>query len=79
AQTGLRVSCCQSAVAGIPWGMGEIAFEANNEPARNVLTMLIAAAAPGESNRAFWLQRCDPLPSTWCFINLTYAKVGSFR
>jgi len=79
AQTGLRVSCCQSAVAGIPWGMAEVAFEANNEPARNVLTRLIAAAAPGQSDRVYWLQRCDPLPSTWCFINLAYANVESFR
>ena len=60
--------------------MAEIAFEANNfeannfetndEPARSVLMRLIAAASPGQSGRAYWLQRCDPLPSTWCFINL---------
>ncbi|MCZ2157115.1 MAG: hypothetical protein LC114_25005 [Bryobacterales bacterium] len=74
AQTGLRVSCCQGAVAGIPWGMAEITFEANNEPARGVLTRLIAAASPGQSERAYWLQRCDPLPSGWCFINLAYAN-----
>ncbi len=59
--------------------MAEVAFEANNEPARNVLMRLIAAALPGQSDRAFWLQRCDPLPSTWCFINLAFANVGSFR
>jgi hypothetical protein len=28
AQTGLRVSCCQAFVAGIPWGRTEMAFEA---------------------------------------------------
>jgi hypothetical protein len=27
------------------------------------LTRLIAAATPGQSVRAYWLQRCDPLPS----------------
>ena len=74
AQTGLRVSCCQGAVAGVPWGMAEIAFEANNEPARSVLRRLIEAASPGQSQRAYWLQRCDPLPSDWCFINLAYAN-----
>jgi hypothetical protein len=79
AQTGLRVNCCQGAVAGIPWGMAEVAFESNSEPARNVLMRLISAAARGRSDRVFWLQRCDPLPSTSCFINLAYANLGSFR
>jgi hypothetical protein len=59
--------------------MAEAAFEANNEPARNVLMLLIAAAAPGRSDRAFRLQRCDPLPSTSCFISLAYASVRSLR
>jgi hypothetical protein len=59
--------------------MPEVAFEANNEPARSVLMRLIAAAAPGRSDRAFWLQRCDPLPSTSCFINQANANEGSFR
>ena len=72
AQTGLRVSCCQGAVAGIPWGMGEITFQADQEPARSVLTRLIAAATPDQSVRTHWLQRCDPMPSAWCFINLAY-------
>jgi len=79
AQTGLRVNCCQGGVAGIPWGMAEVAFEADNEPGRNVLVRLIAAAAPVRSDRAFWLQRCDPLPSTWCFINLADAKAAKVR
>ncbi|PYT31612.1 MAG: hypothetical protein DMG57_04540 [Acidobacteria bacterium] len=39
-QTGLQVFCCQSVVAGIPWGMETISFEANNEPARSVLKRL---------------------------------------
>src|ERR1035438_9590485 len=30
AQTGLRVSCRQGAVAGIPWGLAELLFEAND-------------------------------------------------
>ena len=39
-QTGLRVSCCQSVIAGYPWGMEEVMFAANNEPARSVLRRL---------------------------------------
>lgn len=74
AQTGLRINCCQGAVAGIPWGLAEIPFAADNEPARRVLIRLIAAASPGQSHRAYWLQRCDPLPYAWCFINVTYAN-----
>ncbi len=57
AQTGRRVDCCQAYVAGIPWGMAEIAFQATDEPARNVLTRLIAAASPDRSDRVHWLQR----------------------
>lgn len=74
ARTGSRVSCCQAAVAGLPWGMAEVAFEAKNEPARRVLARLIEADSPGQSDRIFWLQRCDPLPSGWCSINLMNAN-----
>jgi len=72
AQTGLRVSCCQAAVAGIPWGLAEIFFEAKDEPARSVLKRLFTAAAINQPDRDYWLQRCDPLPSAWCFINLAH-------
>jgi hypothetical protein len=72
AQTGLRVSCCQAGVAGIPWGLAEVFFEANDEPARSVLKRLFTAAAINQPDRDYWLQRCDPLPSAWCFINLTH-------
>ena len=72
AQTGLRVSCCQAFVAGIPWGIAEVPFEAHDEPARDVLKRLIKAGA-GRRETEYWLQRCDPLPSTWCFINVTRA------
>jgi hypothetical protein len=74
AQTGLRVSCCQGVIAGYPWGMSKILFEAHDEPARSVLTRLIAADLQGKPNHYYWLQRCDPLPSKWCFINLSYAQ-----
>jgi hypothetical protein len=81
AQTGLRVSCCQSFVAGIPWGMKSVSFEAHNEPARSILKRLIASDLEGRTNGYHWLQRCDPLPSAWCFINLSYlpGKADSIR
>jgi hypothetical protein len=41
AQTGLRVSCCQGMVGGIPWGTSSVPFEAYNETARNVLERLL--------------------------------------
>jgi len=72
AQTGLRVGCCQGVVAGVPWGMKEVAFEAGDESARSVLKRLIAASLEGRPNGYYWLQRCDPLPSHWCFINLQH-------
>lgn len=73
AQTGLRVNCCQGVVAGIPWGMGSVMLEAREEPARSVLKRLIMSSLQGQPNKYYWLQRCDPQPSGWCFINLSYA------
>jgi hypothetical protein len=72
AQTGLRVSCCQGVVVGIPWGLTNVAFEAHEEPARSVLQRLIASDLQGRPNRYYWLLRCDPLPSGWCFIHVAY-------
>lgn len=74
AQTGLRISCCQGVVGGIPWGMQEAAFEARDEPARSVLKRLIAASLEGRPNGYYWLLRCDPRPSNWCFINLQHVQ-----
>lgn len=39
-QTGLRVSCCQGAISGYPWGMEQMPFSADHEPARSVLLRL---------------------------------------
>lgn len=36
-QTGAHVSCCQTSIIGLPWGMEKIPFEASDEPARRVL------------------------------------------
>jgi hypothetical protein len=57
-QTGLQVSCCQSAIAGYPWGMEEVMFAANNEPARSVLRHL---------GLNHWHMRCD---EKFCFIDM---------
>jgi len=57
-QTGLRVSCCQSFVAGYPWGMEQIMFAAGNEPARSILRRL---------GLNHWHVRCD---EKFCFINM---------
>jgi len=65
AQTGLRVSCCQGMVAGIPWGKSSVPFEAHNETARNVLERLLRLES--SPPRDYWLLRCD---SGSCFINV---------
>ena len=57
-QTGLQVSCCQSVIAGYPWGMEEVMFSANNEPARSVLMRL---------GLNHWHMRCD---DKFCFIDM---------
>ena len=57
AQTGLRVSCCQAMVAGIPWGMSSGQFEAHNETARNVVERLLRLES--SPPRDYWLLRCD--------------------
>jgi len=69
AQTGFHVSCCQGVVAGIPWGMEKVPFEAHDEPARSVLLRLIRSVR----GRYYYLERCDPVEpgsQTWCFINV---------
>ncbi len=57
-QTGLQVSCCQSVIAGYPWGMEELMFAANNESARSVLMRL---------GLNHWHMRCD---DKFCFIEM---------
>ncbi len=57
-QTGLHVSCCQSSLGGIPWGMEQILFAATNEPARAVLRRL---------GLSHWHMRCD---EKFCIIDM---------
>jgi hypothetical protein len=82
-QTGVRVSCCQATVAGIPWGSTVVSFGAKDEPARSVLLQLLRLEPgrdglvqsdhrlkgdPGEHWR--WTMRCEPRDA-WCFISVT--------
>jgi hypothetical protein len=56
-QTGLNVSCCQGLIAGYPWGMEQIPFGAEHEPARSVLLRL---------GLRRWHVRCD---QEFCMID----------
>jgi hypothetical protein len=49
-QIGRNVSCCEGAIAGYPWGMEQINFSADHEPARSVLLRL---------GLRHWHMRCD--------------------
>jgi len=71
-QTGLSVSCCQSVIGGIPWGMASVPFGAQDEIARHVLRRLIALESRGQPVKYHWLLRTDPFGS--CFINLSYLR-----
>lgn len=75
-QTGVRISCCQAGVGGIPWGSTVVSFEARDEPARSGLLRLVRSeqgnpnhVAGIEPTRYQWLMRCEPA-QPWCFINV---------
>lgn len=72
-QTGLQIDCCQSYVAGVPWGMASVEFQADNKPAREILTWLIRAEGQANSqassqhpNYDHWIVRCDGTGAPWC-------------
>lgn len=76
-QTGLHVGCCQALVAGAPWGMAQIRFEADNKPAREVLKWLIVSERQANSQSTathpdydHWVVRCDGTGAPWCFIEV---------
>lgn len=76
-QTGLHVSCCQSVVAGIPWGMQVISFEAHDQPARQVVRTLIHledeqnSKSPGHHpSYNHYSVNCDGTGAPWCFIEV---------
>ena len=90
-QTGLHISCCQSMIAGVPWGRTVVPFEAKDEPARDVLRRLIrleekenaqdAASrhASWHSPYDHWTVRCDGTGVPWCFIEVRGRFNGECR
>jgi hypothetical protein len=84
--TGLHVSCCQAMVAGVPWGMAEIEFQADNEPAREVLRKLIRLedqtnSGSGARHPAYdrWEVNCDGSGAPWCFIEVQRTSAQQCR
>jgi hypothetical protein len=75
-QTGLKVSCCQSFVAGRLWGESVVEFGAQNEIARKVLERLIRLSFQSRPVRDYWLARCD---GGYCFIDLRGVSGGACR
>jgi len=77
-QTGLHIGCCQSLVAGVPWGMAEVSFEADNKPAREVLKWLILTEQQANSRALsswhpeydHWVVLCDGTGAPWCHIEV---------
>lgn len=83
-QTGLHVSCCQSVVAGIPWRIEKLAFEAHDKPAREVLRALLHAeddansAAPNRHGAyEHYHVGCDGTGAPWCAIQVEGRFSGS--
>jgi hypothetical protein len=76
ARTGLHISCCQSFVAGVPWGVAKIRFGADDKPAREVLEALIQLEQQTNAGGAIhpeynhWEVSCDGTGSPWCFIDV---------
>jgi hypothetical protein len=76
-QTGLHIGCCQALVAGVPWGMAKVRFEADNKPAREVLKWLILTEQQANSQASsrhpdydHWVVSCDGTGAPWCFIEV---------
>jgi hypothetical protein len=73
-QTGVRVSCCQAGVNGIPWGSTVISFEARDEPVRSALLRLLRSEpgrdrlVPLEHTGAFRLVKADPGREHWHWL-----------
>ena len=76
-QTGLKISCCQMLASGVNWGLAEVPFQADDEPARDVLRRLIRLERLANSqapNRHpdydHWTVGCDGTGAPWCFIEV---------
>jgi hypothetical protein len=76
-QTELSIGCCQSLVAGVPWGMAKVRFGADHKPAREVLKSLILIEQQANSQASSrhpdydrWVVRCDGTGAPFCFIEV---------
>lgn len=73
-QTGVRISCCTSAVGGIPWGSTVVSFEARDEPARRALLRLLRSEpgrdrlVPVEHTGASRLVKAAPGREHWHWL-----------
>lgn len=85
AQTGLHISCCQTFVAGVPWGMAKISFGADDKPAREVLNALIQLEQQTNTGGAIhpeynhWEVSCDGTGAPWCLIDVAGRFSGRCR
>lgn len=69
-ETGVRVSCCQAAVGGVPWGSTVVSFETRDEPARSVLLRLLRSEprdrlVRNEQGGAYHLAKSEPGREHW--------------
>jgi hypothetical protein len=90
-QTGLHISCCQGMIAGVPWGRAVVPFQADDEPAREVLQRLVRleqrenAEAASTRHAAWhspydhWTLTCDGTGVPWCSIEVRGAFSGECR
>jgi hypothetical protein len=77
-QSGFDVACCESSVGGVPWGMAEIEFGAENKPAREILRSLISLEQQAQANSSgpwhptynHWVVRCDGTGTPSCSITV---------
>jgi hypothetical protein len=69
-QTGNRFDCCQSFIAGVPWGEMEMQYRASKRPAREVLADLLEAEGTAEAYSA----TCEAHQHDFCFIDITAVR-----
>jgi hypothetical protein len=63
---GRPFACCETLVAGVPWGMNSVAYQASDRAAREVLEDLIDKAGVHQSYSVM----CEPFSQSACFISL---------
>jgi hypothetical protein len=74
----MKIMPAEMLVAGVPWGMAKVRFEADNTPARDVLKWLILTEQQANSEASsswhpdynHWVVRCDGTGVPWGFIEV---------